>query len=485
MSKTYIVYKDVAVGADEDAAVAATGAAAFAQPAELPFGVEPAPVASLELNEWGLDGSGKFIEDQSVAFWSDAISGEDCVFAVPPTIEISFDNQYSLLGLYLSFDAANYDFCTDLNIKYYQGSTLKADYDFAPDAPTYFCEGKAESFNKIVITLRKTNLPQRRAKLTKVLFGIVREFGMADIRSAKITSETDLISAQLPISRLTWTLDSRKSVDFMFQLKQPIEVQSGANLLGVFYVSSAKRTSSSVYNITCEDAFGILADTPYAGGNYISGISAKTLFGGIIGDTFDIIYDNVEDATLYGLILPSNKREALQQVLFAWGVCVSTFGVRGIRVFAPSAEMKAVDKDRAYVGAAVETKPVVTRVEVTAHTYAQSSSGSVTIGTTKYSDTKTVYTVSNPNVTAADKENVITVDGGTLVSTRNGQAVAQRVYDYYMRRNTATGKIVLAGEKPGDLVSLPSTWSTAEGNISKLDINLSNTVAASVTAIAD
>ena len=95
-----------------------------------------------------------------------------------------------------------------------------------------------------------------------------------------------------------------------------------------------------------------------------------------------------------------------------------------------------------------------------------------------------MYSVTNPNVTASDKQNVIEVTGATLVSTSIGQAVAQRVYDYYLKRNTNKAKIVWDGEWLGDLLTLPNSWGgTNTGHAAKMEIKLSNTVAANVEAI--
>ena len=135
------------------------------------------------------------------------------------------------------------------------------------------------------------------------------------------------------------------------------------------------------------------------------------------------------------MLKPGSVRTALQQVLFAWGACAATDGGDSIRVFPLPAVPAEVGTGRTYTGVSVETASVVTKVTVTAHTYAQSDSGSIEINGVRYSDTKTPYSVSNPNVTAADKQNVIEITEATLVSPEIGPAVAQRVYDYYLKQD--------------------------------------------------
>lgn len=483
MSKTTVLYRDIAVGADEDAAIETTNTAAFSETDQLPFGLTHEPVAVLEPNSWLLDGTRVFRETQRISFWSETLSGSDGVFSDPPVITISFNEQYSAMGLTFTFDPATGEYCSSMNIKWYQGETLKSEMDFTPDKSVYFCSNKVEVFDKIAITLNATNLPYRRAKMDQIIFGLFREFGMSELRSAKIVNQTDLLVDTLPVSKFTWTLDSDDDIGFMFQLKQPVEVSNGGNLIGVYYVDKHSRSASNIYKIECYDAFGVLDESQFDGGVYLDGVSARSLFSEIIGDDFSVQY-LAADTTLYGVLKASSRREAAQQVLFAWGTLATTDGRNGIKVFTLDETLKEVTAGRTYTGVTVSTAAIVTEVRLTAHTYTQDSNGSVEVGGAKYDDTETVYSVVNPNVTATTKRNVVKIDGATLVSTNNGQSIAQRVYDYYLRRNTNKAKIAWDGEALGDYVSLPTSWGeTMTGHIAKMDINLSNTVAATCETI--
>ena len=485
MSRTTILYKDVAPGADEDASVSTQSASEFSDPQKLVTGVTTGPGITCELNQWVLNGEHRYISNLDIAFWSNDLSGDNCTFENHPMIEIDFDEQYSSVGLTLVFDTETGEYCTSVNIKWYQGQTLKANKDFTPDATTYFFQQQVESYDRIVITLNATSLPYRRAKINQIIFGIYRYFGMSEMRSASIVNEMSLLGTELPISTMKFTLDSKNNVDFMFQLKQPVEVRNNNNLLGVYYIDEYARSTKTVYDIECYDALGVLDETPFDGGAYLSGISAKSLLETILDGDFSVEYaDDVVDTTLYGILASSSKREAIQQVIFAWGVCIATDGTDRLRVFTLPTDAVDVGNNRTYTGVTVSTSAIVTKVSVTAHTYAQSDDGSVEINGVKYRDTKTVYNVINPNVTASDKQNVIEVTGATLVSTSIGQAVAQRVYDYYLKRSTNKAKIVWNGERLGDLLTLPNAWgSTNTGHAAKMEIKLSNTVAANVEAI--
>lgn len=159
---------------------------------------DPGKIISTDLNWWGLNGASSAVDGKTVPFWSTALSGADCVFTDPPEIIISFDSQYTIAGITLVFDTV---YCTAVNIKWYQGATLKADMDFTPNSASYFCQNKVENFNQMVVTLNETSLPQQRARLKQIIFGIYRYFDMSELRSVSITNEMDLLALTLPFAR--------------------------------------------------------------------------------------------------------------------------------------------------------------------------------------------------------------------------------------------------------------------------------------------
>ncbi len=498
MSKTTILYKDIAPGAAEGASVAATQASAFSDPTMLAEeGRYVSQIATLERNAWTLDGLQRLYADDVEPYWSASLSGEDCVLDPAPVITLTLDGQYTSLGVTLLFDTGAYGgYCSDVLIDWYRDGALLTEKAFSPNAGVYFCRTTVERFDKIEITLNKTALPKRYAKLSQVVIGVNRVFDMSQIRSAKIIAQTDLLAAGLPVGTLEFVLDSAEDIEYIFQERQPFEVrcsgfgqqEESETTVGVYYLSSVKRISKHTYSISAEDAIGVLdADADYPGGIYNS-YPARNIIAKIVGGQFDIVYDledtAIIDQRLTGALLGATKREALQQVLFAVGVCAAADSGDAIRIFSPSSVSKSIDSDYVYIGASVDTSAVVTAVKVTAHAYTENANGNVTIDGVRYDDTETVYTIENPNVTENTKPNVIEITDATLVSAANGQAVAQRVYNHYAKRDTARAKIVWRGEKLGDAVTLPNPWGgTNAGNIVRMDLTLSNTIAADLEVL--
>lgn len=480
-----IIYKDIAIGADADAEYTASQRTT-ASNLELSDGVGARKDVTLENNRWLLGEQYRLLGNNRVAFWSLTLSGQDCEFSTKPTITIDFDKHYSSQGMTFIFDDMGVEWCSDIDIVWYDGSTVKARGNFQPDAPTFFCEKQATAWNKIVITINKSSLPYHRARIDRIVFGVAREFTDDSIRAATVTNETSLISEELPTSQLEFTLDNHSSVDYLFQFKQPLEVYgNGGSLIGVYYIDKSYRKSSSIYDITANDAIGVLATQTYSGGVWLSGVSAKSLVRAIVGDAFVVEFDaSAVDTTLYGLLERQDKRSALKQALFAWGCAATTDGRSTIRVFKAGNTPKTISNDDTYLGVSVQTDAIVTQVNVTAHTFTQDSSGSIEVLGQKYKDEQTIYTVDNPYASETDTQNVKEVDGATLISTHNGEETAQRVYDYYARRNIHKSKIVLNGEKLGDCLSQPTPWETREiGNIEYMRITLSHIVAADIESL--
>lgn len=483
MSLTYILYRDVAPMAEDDAVPVSVGASSFSDDALLPHGTRPGKIATLEEGQWSLAGDYRLMRNQSIAFWSETLSDEGGSFAEPPSIDISFSQQHTAPGITFEFDPEGGNYVSRLNIKWYRAGVLLVSEDFRPDSTEFFCQQAVSAFDRVLVTLQATHLPYRRAKINRVCFGRNRRFGMETLRSASIIRESNLLSAEVPISAFDVNLDDHSDLGFMFQLKQPVEAWNDDQLLGVFYITEHTRTAANLYALKCHDAWGVLDESSFAGG-YYKDASAVDILRSIVEPDFELDVSGVSDMTLSGIIEPCTRREAAQQVLFAAGWVSATDSGNGIRVFSISDEMNTIGEGRVYSGASSAVSALTTEVRVVAHTYTKSASGDIEIGGSKYEETTSVFTVTNPTVSANDKASVVEVTDATLVSPDIAQAVAQRVFDYYQLRQRDSSKVVWDGERVGDYVQIPTAWEAAHsGHIEKMTITLSNTVAASLETI--
>ena len=478
-----VVYEDVAVGSAAASSVETSEAMGISKTSLLPFGALEGPIATTEQNQWVLNGTRKVKPaSEPVGFWSTTRSGDDRTFTTPPTITITLDGQFTSLGIYFKFDGETGDYCNDLNLTWYNGTTQLAAQQFFPNSGNYFCEKTVELYNKVTIQFNKTNLPDRPIKISLILFGLVREFERQELRSVEATEELSIISDELAINTLDFTLDSEEDIDYIFQEKQPVYAYNGKTKIGTFYIDESTRVSKNVYNVSCIDALGILDEDPFAAAIYTNA-NAKTVLESILGGHFDLeLSEDLQSEKLTGYIADCTRREALQQVAFALRAVVDTSGSGNVKVWRlPENDPAEIPLNRLYTGGDVSTSAIVTEVRVTAHTYSTSGSGSdtVEVGGKTYHHTTAVTTKSNPNVTASTKPNVIEVKDATLVNASNVAAVTQHVFDYYMRRQTHGVKIVMDKEMPGDYVTTTTPWEDQiTGTITSMTIKLSGIAAA-------
>ena len=182
MSKTTILYKDIAPGAADEATVVATGGTGDLS--QIPHGAAPGKIITLERSRWVLDGTfdGVYAENK-VGFWSTEVSGDSGEFTNPPKITMTFTQQYSSMGIQLTFDEDTGEYCSEVEISWYQGAVLRRAQSFQPDNAVYFCDCRVESFDKVEVTLKKTVVPHRRARVNEIVLGVVRKFGMNEIRN--------------------------------------------------------------------------------------------------------------------------------------------------------------------------------------------------------------------------------------------------------------------------------------------------------------
>lgn len=473
-----VIYSDISPDAANSSTFSATDKESFST---LDFNNgAPEPYAiTLETNRWILDGSGEVFSGSAV-YWSNSLSDNNGDYSTPPVVAVDFSQYITSDGITLFFDETADEYAYQVSVTWLRDGTTLASETYTVDAAAYYCQRAVLNYNRIEITIDSSSLPVRRARMDKIMFGKVFIFTGANIRSASVVNECNLISAELPASALNIVADIPN--ELTFQAKQPFEVSANGYTLGTYYLTDSARQSATIYKIAAQDAIGVLNEQFYGGGAFLSGVSAMSLVQAIVNGAFDIVFDGVTDKTLYGILLPMSKRDALQQVLFAWGTACRTDGGSVIRIFAPPTVPTEIGRDRTYLGVSVNQLAAVSQVNVTAHTFSVDPDGDYEVNGIKYADTETVYTASLLNL--GGKDNVIESSECTLISTDNGQDTAQRILDYYARPTTHKSKILWQGEHLGDCVTQPTPWNTTQdGNIESITISISGIIAATVESL--
>lgn len=487
-----LIYKDIALGADENATVTAITAEEFADVEKIPFGVEGVAIATAEPNGWGLDKRYRVLDKQPFAFWSVERSGADCSFKNPPTITLEFTEQYTATALTVRFAPESMDYCSQIGVIWYQEGAVKASGTFYPDSPTYIIENAVDAFDKVTFSFEKTNLPNRRAKVEQITIGAIREFSGSELTNVSFVHEINLISDTVPVNVLDAAFHGDGHVDYIFQKKQPVEAYNNNDLIGVYYVEKGKRKGVNKYEVSCCDIVGALDIDEYGGGIWIKDTLLTSMLSEIFGDSvkFDIA-DTYTSSKLRGYIEPGTKRAALQQIAFALGACVDTSGTSEIKIYPPPTGNGAeISAKRTYVGGEVALADKVTEVTVTAYVFFDErptdSQSYVELNGVKYryyTETKHAY---NPNVIATDLPNKKKFDKSYLVNLSNAQSLADKILAHYMKRETYSFKHILEGQEPGDRAAVTLPWGdTATGNIKKMSMSVTGITVSNTEMLLD
>ena len=492
-------------------------------------GNESVNYATLELNQWKLDGTYKGLSASVVPFWGVQVSADEAsdgkyLFETPITITRVFANKHTSVGVTLAFGSTE-DFCNSLNIKWYNDDEIVSDKDFAPNECKYYCEQNVGLFNKVEITFYSMSKPNRFLKLYAIDDGVQRSFKDKELENISLLEEMSLISEELPINTLDFTLRSTDNTEFLFQKKQPLTVLHNGELAGTFFIDASERTSRNTYDVTAQDYIGVFDTVKFYGGIYKTA-TVESIVSSIF-DNEGIEYEldaELAAVTLSGYIPICSKREALAQVLFASGGVCSTARSKKMRIFKLSEDVKDVDANNVFLGGKISTSNIVTAITVTGHNYVSASEtsevfkgemsigtsyiefsspvdisktvsissnatieaiysnycvitvateGEVTITAYTYNDNQTFKTLRNADVVSGTAENEIEVTDATLVSASNIDDVASRVLAHYIKNKTLECDIVINDEMCGDKVNLQTEWSGIQtGRIEQLEYDL-------------
>lgn len=494
--------------------------------------------ATLEYNHWKLDGTYRGLTLDCTPFISTKISKDTPTqltvedtnittyqFDTPISITRIFNGKYESVGI--SFTFSDPDYCNYLRVQWYNDDDIVYDNYYYPNSSEYYCKQNVDVFNKITVTFYGMNKANRFLKIFAIDDGVNRIYTDNDIISINILEEMSLVSEDLKINSLDFSiLHEDEDVNLMFQKKQPISVYLDNVLLGMFFIDEGTRTSKNIYEVSANDYKGILDVNTFYGGLY-----NEVLAGDIIKDIFkneDIPLEidiNTANTLLSGYLPICTKREALVQVLMATCSVCTTARTNKFKIMKLPTITTDIPADRIMMGGSVKNTTKVTSVKITIHNYVKKSesqelykgtllrgdnivqfsnpcdvSANVTIsgGTLKelytnyciinvdsdseitvtgyiYEDNTTEKEMTDPNALTGKASEVREITDCTLISNLNYEVVLKNVYDYYMLNSSLESDIVILDEQVGDFVTLHTQWSgDKQGRIEQLDYDIKN-----------
>lgn len=178
-------------------------------------GNDPVLYATLEHNIWMLNGTFQIIPDAEPygdnGYISGVISGDDGSFSTYPMITISFNSVFSALipGVTITWSETYGEYASSFRVTAYNGQTQVAQSTIQDNenivSVVYM---DIENYDRITIEVLEWNIPERRARVERVLVGIEKKYTKKDLLAFENTLSVDLLSAELPVAEISFQISN-------------------------------------------------------------------------------------------------------------------------------------------------------------------------------------------------------------------------------------------------------------------------------------
>jgi len=351
------------------------------------------------------------------------------------------------------------------------------------------------------------------------------------VPSGTLYEVKELKSDSLEANSLSITVTSNDTSILKYKKNDKVEYFRDGKRKGIFYLQSVKRVGPNDYSLYGLSALGRLLQMKHVGGIY-TGESVATVVQEICGSVPVIVETVYARVKLYGYLpyadgVTTSARDNLVQVLFAIGAYLGTDENGVIRVEKLwDGTISAIEANRiSSQNCDVEYLDPVSAVEVVEHSYTPSTDD-VTLfeGVTQEGDTVVfsepvhnlsavgfdilksgtnyaVLSAGNGTLTGKSylhstrviqrtvstgvEENVLTVDGATLVSLVNSAAVTDRLAEYYTHREQIRAVVDVDQERVGHVVNLYHPWDKklVSACLSEREVSISGILEANTVAL--
>lgn len=420
-----------------------------------------------------------------------------------PKLTVTFNQKFTSVGLLFTFNMMSGDYCAKMRIKWYADNNLLSDMEFSPDSVRYFCNNYVRGYNRIEITFLKTSKPIRPVFVTRIDYGIYRDFLDNELLERNCLQEINAISESISINTLNFTVRTTSDIPFDLQKKQKLSLYFNGGLIGNFYLKNGARKNKTDYHMDAHDAVGVLDGNEFAGGIYTGQTVSEVIAQIFEGEDFNYLLDeSFSDVPLHGYIPYTSKRNALVYICFAIGAIADTSNYDGIVVYPQENALSGEFlPDEVFSGVTLEHSDIVTGIRLTVHSYQESeetqelyngdlngtaevifnepyhdleisggsigdhgnnyayitgTGGNVKLTGKKYNHLTSSILKENPDITF--NKNIREVTDATLVYSGNAQQVLDRVYAYYQRAENVVGDVLIGNKKLGQKVKIDTDY---------------------------
>ncbi|OUN79947.1 hypothetical protein B5G03_16910, partial [Gemmiger sp. An50] len=140
-------------------------------------GAQKRSYATFEPGRWKADGALRIADEPGGAlltegYVSEAMSGADGRFAAPPVLALEFETPVSVPALSFRFDQVAEEWCTALTVTAWRGGEQLMQRQVLPKAVEHQEPVQIDRFDRLEIRFEETSQPLRRARLSRLMFGM-------------------------------------------------------------------------------------------------------------------------------------------------------------------------------------------------------------------------------------------------------------------------------------------------------------------------
>lgn len=277
---------------------------------------------------------------------SSVMSDDRGVFIQTPTLEFDFAEPKAFVGMTYEFVKS---YPNQIRVTYYINGVRAGQFISTPTGLSFVdSENHIPECDRIRFEFLSMSEPNRRLRISKMLFGLEKIFNTGDILSTDHTASVDPISSSLPYEKLTMRVtnydkdydpDNPHGMWEYFSNGQPLRVRYGTTVDGepewvdaaYLYISDAPTVEGKSATFTATDAISLLTNTYYRGKWRTDGTSLYDLAEDVLRDagvTSYSIPDYLKNIITHAPLPIATHRDCLQLIANA-GRCVLYTGVDG------------------------------------------------------------------------------------------------------------------------------------------------------------
>lgn len=377
---------------------------------------------ALELNRWVLDGTANLPNEefagQYVGWWSGNLSNDAAELG--STITFDFSAPVSTIGWSLFFDDRTNQYPAQITVTAYANDgTVVASATETITKARQNISLIAANYTKLVIKFDKTFLPQTRARLRQIDFGLTETYESDSMASVSIIEGASVSCDSFPSRQISFTFDNS---DYRYNLLNPNGIfsliQDGQKLLasciingesvdvGEFFFTSVKAKDSGVTaQMIGNDMAAALERATYEDGSATACELQAAIAAVLTGYDIDVLYG---DGAAERLVVPAiprktTRREAVRLLAQAamCSVWIDRSGVLHIAGLSTGAASGAITPDELYNYDGVSVSEAVDCVELHVKSDFAEIDETITAGSGR-----NIKSVSNPCVAPGNYQSV-------------------------------------------------------------------------------